>query len=281
MRRIAFFDLDGTLCNSHGNVLPTSIEAIRKFRHEGNLAFICTGRSKPEILDNILSIGFDGVIGAGGGFITINNELVFHQKLDKEIVFSMIEYFKENDIGYYIESNDGLFGSDNYVRKIQEEIKKIATREGRSFEELNQQLTWFYELVNQYDSHKIDYSNINKISFINNTVPYEVIKKKFGATCHLYHGTVSLFGPESGEIAVKGVDKERAVMQVLELLKIEKEAAIAFGDGDNDLAMFEAVGYKVAMGNGTEKLKKMADEITDTADNNGIATSFERGNWIK
>lgn len=280
MTKIAFFDIDGTLCNSSGEVLPSSLREIRKFRAEGNLAYICTGRSKPEILDSILEVGFDGVIGAGGGYVVINDEVVRHQTMPEKAVLAIIEFFKANDIGYYLESNDGLFGSENLVRKIQEELRRVCEKEGTSFEEANQKTQWFFDLTSKNDNANVDHGNVNKISFINNTIPFSEVDKEFGEEFHMYHSTVAAFGPESGEIAVKGIDKKKAIEFVLEQLKMEPKDAIAFGDGDNDIAMFEAVGYKIAMANGTDNLKAQADEVTLDADQDGIAKSFENKNWL-
>lgn len=274
MTKIAFFDIDGTLCNSAGEVLASSVQAIQRFRLDGNLAYICTGRSNPEILDSILDIGFDGVIGAGGGYIAVGDTVIQHQTMPEMAVKEIVAYFDAHDIGYYLESNDGLFGSVNVVRKIEEEVAKIARHEKVPFETLNQKMTWFYTLIADYDLDTLDYSRVNKISFINNTLSFSTIHDKYQQPFHLYHSTVPLYGPESGEIAVKGVDKKKAVEQVLRHLGLSKEDALAYGDGDNDIAMFEAVGYSVAMANGTERLKAKASAITESADEDGIALSL-------
>lgn len=279
MTKIAFFDLDGTLCNSSGEVLASSVAAIRNFRADGNLAYICTGRSKPEILDSILDVGFDGVIGAGGGYIVINDEVVSHKTLPKEAVLEIIEFFKGHDVGYYLESNDGLFGSENCERKIKEEVKKISDKEGTSFDEMSEKMQWFFDLTSNYDNDQVDHGNVNKISFINNTISFKEIDENFGEEFHMYHSTVHLFGPESGEIAVKGIDKQKAVEFVLNYLNLKKSDALAFGDGDNDVAMFAAVDYKIAMANATDTLKSISDEITKDADEDGIAFSLEKKGW--
>lgn len=279
MTKIAFFDVDGTLCTSNGEVLDSTVESIRRFRQAGNLAYICTGRSKPEIIDSILAIGFDGIIGAGGGYVSVNDKVVMHKTMPEERVLDIVAFFEKNDVGYYLESNDGLFGSENCVRKIQEEIKASTDQTGDDFESTNAKVNWFYELIHKFDEIPIDYGNVNKISFVNNTLPFSLIAERYGTDFYMYHSTVPLFGPESGEIAVKGVDKQKAVEFVLDFLTIKKSDAIAFGDGDNDLPMFEAVGYKVAMANGTDKLKASADEVTADADNDGIANSLEKARW--
>lgn len=279
MTYIAFFDVDGTLCDSSGEVLDTSRESIKKFRDEGNLAYICTGRSKPEILDDILSVGFDGVIGAGGGYVVVEDKVIKHLTMPKDSVENIVAFFKQHDIGYYLESNDGLFGSENCIRKIKEEIKTIADKTGESFKELDDKNQWFYDVLDSHKGQHIDYGNVNKISFINNTLPFSDIADTFGKQFHMYHSTVPLFGPESGEIAVRGIDKKKAVSYVLEYLDMPKNKAIAFGDGDNDISMFEAVGYGIAMDNATDKLKSIAHEVTKDADEHGIAISFEQQNW--
>ena len=255
MKKIAFFDIDGTLCDSSGQVLPSSKESIQAFRDKGNLTYICTGRSKPEILDSILEVGFDGIIGAGGGYIVINDEVVKHQTMDERIVREVLSYFKEHDIGYYLETNDGLYGSDNCVRKIREEIKTIAEKTNQDYDGLAEKVSWFEAVLEEHKNDEVDYTNVNKISFINNTVSFSDVADKFGDECYMYHSTVELFGPESGEIAVKGVDKKLAIEYVLNKLGMTKEQTIAFGAGDNDIVMFEAVDYSIALDNATDNVK--------------------------
>ena len=50
---------------------------------------------------------------------------------------------------------------------------------------------------------------------------------------------------------------------------------MAFGDGENDIAMLEYVGIGVAMGNGKEAVKEAADYVTDTVENHGIEKALK------
>ena len=45
---------------------------------------------------------------------------------------------------------------------------------------------------------------------------------------------------------------------------------------DNDIELFEAAGTSVAMGNGVEAVKKAADYVTETVDNDGAALAIEK-----
>lgn len=77
-------------------------------------------------------------------------------------------------------------------------------------------------------------------------------------------------------ITHKEATKEHAVGELLNILGLDKSEVVGVGDANNDIHLFEAVGYKVAMGNGTDKLKSMADEVIDTVDDNGLAKFIER-----
>lgn len=70
--------------------------------------------------------------------------------------------------------------------------------------------------------------------------------------------------------------KEHAIAELLKILNIDKANTIGVGDANNDIHLFRAVGHKVAMGNGTDKLKAQADEICDTVDNDGLAKIIEK-----
>jgi HAD superfamily hydrolase (TIGR01484 family) len=69
----------------------------------------------------------------------------------------------------------------------------------------------------------------------------------------------------------RSATKEHAVGELLRILGLNKDEVIGVGDADNDVHLFAGVGYKVAMGNGTNKLKSLADEVIGSVDNDGLA----------
>jgi len=74
----------------------------------------------------------------------------------------------------------------------------------------------------------------------------------------------------------KEATKEHAVGELLNILGLDKSEVIGVGDADNDVHLFEAVGHRVAMGNGTDRLKSLADEIIDSVDEDGLAKFITR-----
>ena len=70
--------------------------------------------------------------------------------------------------------------------------------------------------------------------------------------------------------------KAYGVAATLERFGLEPEEAVAFGDGENDLSMFEAVGTSVAMGNAWDSVKERATFVTNDVDDNGIYHACRR-----
>lgn len=278
MKKVIFLDVDGTLCGRDGSVPTSARNAINSARENGHRIFLCTGRSKPELIDDILEVSVDGTICAGGGYIQVGDKVLFHQVMNPEDVKEAIEYFNKNGVGYYLESNDGFMTSDNCISKIIE----LAT-DGQNETEKQKticEIQWFIDVLEKKSITDTEYKNVNKIVFINNTVEYKEIEEKFSSKFFPYRATVYMLGNESGELAIKGCNKYTSIKILEEKLNIKNEDTIAFGDSYNDIDMFNAVNYSVAMANAPKELKEIADEITNLAEDDGIYNSFMKNNLI-
>jgi hypothetical protein len=78
------------------------------------------------------------------------------------------------------------------------------------------------------------------------------------------------------EYTAQGVDKAKALKTVFEKKGFVKEDMIAFGDAENDSTMLKLAGIGVAMGNATDELKAIADDVTLSLDEDGIAVALEK-----
>ena len=77
------------------------------------------------------------------------------------------------------------------------------------------------------------------------------------------------------EFTAAGVDKGMGLKKLAELLSIPMESTMAIGDTENDLAIIEAAGIGVAMGNATDAVKARADYVTTTNTKDGVAAAIE------
>ena len=79
------------------------------------------------------------------------------------------------------------------------------------------------------------------------------------------------------EFTAKGIDKAKALDAILRPIHIKPEEVIAFGDGQNDISILTYSGHGIAMENAVDELKEIADEITLSNENDGIAhTLYEK-----
>ena len=280
MNRIFFIDVDGTLVTQKGAVPKSASEVIKAVRERGDKVFLSTGRAKSEITDDILSVGFDGIIGSGGAYIEIDDVVLLEKYMDPNEVKQLMAYFADKEVGYYLESVEGLFASDNCVDKIRSVSKRLVQSHPELFVDKEHfEPTWFFEILESSKLKQIPYDRISKVSFISEMHPFSETYETFKNDFEVYHATVFEFGPESGEIGLKDITKRTAIEYVLDYYDMEFET-IAFGDGLNDLEMFAAVDYSVAMDNAHADLKLVADEITSIAEDDGISLAFKRNKWV-
>ncbi|MCR5732712.1 MAG: Cof-type HAD-IIB family hydrolase [Sphaerochaetaceae bacterium] len=78
------------------------------------------------------------------------------------------------------------------------------------------------------------------------------------------------------EVLAKGTSKGKSVTVLSEHFGIPKEEIIAFGDFDNDIDMLKEAGLGIGMANGSKALLEVADYITLSNDEDGIATALEK-----
>ncbi|CUO90848.1 Cof-type HAD-IIB family hydrolase [Clostridium disporicum] len=273
-KKVIFLDVDGTLVNDNGVVPESAKDAVRQARNNGHYVFLCTGRSKAEIYDEIMEIGFDGVIGAAGGYIEVNNEIILHKKVNREDVEHLVNYFDKNNIDFYLESNGGLFASKNCKKTLNKLVFEGVDKDSKLYKELEKGIGQFIEAL--IEGEDLIRDDINKISFLDSETSIETIRDEFKDKFNVIHCTVPMFGENSGELSVPGVHKALAIEYLIEHLGLSKETTFAYGDGINDMEMLQYVNYGIAMGNANEALKEIACDITGTHDEDGIYNSFKK-----
>ena len=84
-KKLIFLDVDGTLTDYDNHIPASAAAAIRKARANGHRVYLCTGRSKAEIYDEIWAIGLDGMIGGNGCYAEEHGRVLFHQTLSRAV----------------------------------------------------------------------------------------------------------------------------------------------------------------------------------------------------
>ncbi|WP_270995266.1 Cof-type HAD-IIB family hydrolase [Listeria seeligeri] len=279
-KKIVFVDVDGTLVNDDGLVPESARTAITKVRNNGHQVYLCTGRSKPELYESILSIGFDGIIGAGGGYVEVDDQIIYHKKVANEDVVHMVDFFNKKKLDFYLESNGGLFASENLESHLNKLIYGDVENDPIAREKKQNNPHPFIESLT-FGEPNLYRTDVNKACFLENkAVPFEEIKKEFSGKFEVMHCTVPIFGDDSGELMVPNIHKATAIEHLLEHINRDQKDTIGIGDGMNDAEMLAFCETGIAMGNAKEELKLLADEITNSVDEDGLFASFQKNGLI-
>lgn len=275
-KKIIFLDIDGTLVTDDGWVPESAAKACIQARQNGHLIYLCTGRSKPEIYDFIMEIGFDGIIGAGGGFVELGDEMLYHKTVSTENVRHMVDFFDEREIDFYLESNGGLFASKDFLPHVELCLYGDVVNDRLAQERKTKGPHPFIEglIFGEANLYK---SDVNKACFLESkTISFADIKREFENIFDVIKCTVPVFGDESGELMVPGVHKAVAIKTLLDHLGVSRKGTLAIGDGLNDIEMFDFCETGIAMGNAKDELKSLADYITDSVSDDGLFKAFKR-----
>lgn len=272
MSKVIFLDVDGTLVNYETKIPPSAVEAVLRARANGHRVYICTGRSKAEVYQDIWDIGLDGMIGGNGSYVEHHGEVLLHQTLTLGECTEIVDWLHRKKLEFYIESNSGLFGSEDFACQGEPVIRAYAAGKGADASALTVRDA-FPEMIFGGELYRDD---VNKISYILDR--YETFSRAQAAFPALKHGTWGGKGEAAlfGDIGVKDVSKAHAIDVLLESLGLDRADTIAFGDAKIDIPMFEYCACGVCMGSGGEEAKAAADFVTDGVDEDGLYHAFVR-----
>ena len=275
MAKIIFIDVDGTLV-SYENILPPSATlAIRTARKNGHKVYICTGRSRAEVYQNIWDIGLDGMIGGNGSYVESDGKVIMHQVISLDDAKKIVDWLHSRKLEFYLESNAGLFASENFEVRGKSTMQEYSARKGKVIQTVRDA---FPEMI--FGEKNLYRDDLNKVSFILESYQdYLDAVKEFP---NLKVGTWGGAGETAlfGDIGVANIDKAHAIEVLLKYLGADRNDTIAFGDAKIDLPMFEYCKIGVAVANGGDEIKAAATFITDAVENDGLFNAFKKLNLI-
>ena len=265
---VLLLDIDGTVVNYRLEVPPGAADALRAVRGRGHLVYLCTGRSRAEIYPHLWELGVDGLIGGNGSYVEDGDLVVFHQVLDPGVVQRAVDWMLERDLGFYLECNAGLFGSDNLPEKA------AAILGGPTPENVAFVRNGFPDMIYGAREGRDD---VNKISFVlEDGIDLDALARDYAGEASIDTWSMTGNAPEFGEFGQLGIHKGGAVRRLAEHLGVTRDDLIGFGDARSDLELFAACGTSVAMGNAPDEVKAAATLVTDDVDENGLANAFVR-----
>ena len=265
--KLIFVDIDGTLTIPGENVPPESaVNAIKETQKKGNKVFICTGRN-PDMLKPLLVYGFDGIVGSGGAYVTVGDEVITDAPMTDEDKKAALDLLHKNGVFCTIEAKNGTWCDDG--------IGEFMSNAAGGNSELQRWRKAIEESLGIKSMTEYDGSPIYKIVVIcKEAAQLKETEELLGENYRFIVQEMGDSGIVNGELLSKKYDKGQGVRSVAEHLGGPIEDTYGFGDSMNDLEMIQTVGTSVCMENGAEALKKVSDIVCPAVTEDGLAKAF-------
>ncbi|MBY4796893.1 Cof-type HAD-IIB family hydrolase [Collinsella sp. AGMB00827] len=250
MIKAVFFDVDGTLASFKTHSVPPSAQAaLDELRRQGILTIIATGRSH-GLLAPELAQGFDA-------YITLNGQLCF----DGEGVFRDCPIDPKDAKTVVSQAASGA-----YDLLVLHEDSCFINRRGERVADIEKTVGITYELGDL--SLALERPIYQFCAFVTREEEAQIRE-----ACE--HVALTRWIDGFCDVVPAAGGKGYGVRATLERFGIDASEAVAFGDGENDLPMFQEVGTAVAMGDAWEQVQAQADFVTASVDEDGIWKACE------
>ncbi|MCW8382070.1 HAD family hydrolase [Streptomyces justiciae] len=257
--RLIATDLDGTLLRSDESVSDRTRAALAAATAAGAAHIVVTGRAVPWTRHILDDLGYEGLAVCGQGAQVYDagaHRLLTSVTLDRQLAGVALAKI-EAEVGplYLAASRDGLDG-------------EVLVGQGYA-------LTGDLPATPFTDSADLWTAPLNKIYIqhpeLSDDELAEAARQAAGGFVN-----VAMAGAGIVELLPLGLSKATGLSLAARRLGLKAADTIAFGDMPNDIPMFGWAARGVAMANAHEELKAVADEVTSSNEEDGIAVVLER-----
>lgn len=257
-------DMDGTLTTSEKTITPYTQEVLKKAQEKGFKLILASGRPTAGLFREakLLNLeSYDGyLLSFNGAHICSakTNETFHAQTVEEALAKRVIEEARKRNLDITLHKGNEILIERENAYKVDYEAH-ACNMEIRVVDDLTQVLDF----------------NLHKLLLSANP---DHIQEHLAELQDVFKDELSIYlsAPFYIEVVPKGIDKGASIAKLAQLHGVDASEIIAFGDERNDLTMLEYVGHGVAMGNALDEVKAIANEVTDTNDEDGVAKTLER-----
>lgn len=267
-------DIDGTLTNSKKEITPETLTALKNAQDRGIRLVLASGRPAKglsrygDLLDMWMHHGLFVCYNGARVIDCESKEVLVDVTIKQELVTAVLEHMKKFDVIPIVTYGDYMVVEDVYhcMVKNGDQDFNVVQYESR----MNN-----YRLMEVEDLAKFTNFPVNKILTAGDSdylqAHWQEMREPFKDTLSCMFTSNFYY-----EYTSLGIDKGASLTTAMAKLGIKPEECIAFGDAENDIPMLEYAGIGVAMGNARDAVKEIADEVTLSNEEDGIAHSLYR-----
>ncbi len=272
MIKAILLDIDGTLTNDKKIITPKTKAALVKVQNAGVRLAIASGRPEKGLYKFARELEMDknhGIFICYNGARVVDcqsGEVIFSHAMTTEEACAVLNHINNFDVtpiiakGDYMHTNNVFGCIIDYIGKSFNVIEYESRGNGYLLCEHKNLSEWLdFPVEKILTAGNPDYLKAH----------YKEMQKPFVQNLNCMFTSDFYF-----EYTAKGIDKGKAIDFAFKNLSIPADKMIAFGDAQNDISMLKYVGVGVAMGNASEEVKAIADEVTLDNNSDGIAESL-------
>lgn len=274
MIKLIICDIDGTLCNDKKEILSSTIDIFKKCQQHNIQIAIASGRDFMDIqpvLDQLKEVQINYVISLNGGYTKdlMTDKDYSCPYLSKDIIQRLIDFMKDPAIRFWLVEGEATYC---YAKRFYYLLETYHAIQRKLTLTLNPKLP-----LRQF--HMI--SNVKQIKHEYRKAVYEahpkVLEKIYDDLQNAFGNELEIFYSQKDAIDMmpRGINKGYGVKQLMNLLDLKEDEVMCFGDSENDISMFEAVKYGIAMENAQNIVKEKAFYITSSNNEDGIQKAIE------
>ena len=266
--KMVALDLDGTTLNSQKEISPRTIAAFQNAMRKGTHIVVSTGRTFRSLPAQLFGIeGLEYIVTSNGAHITelATRKTIYENYLPPHAVEEVVRVLRNTSFSIetfvggkaYIDSaeyedvvaNGSTYRDADYIINTRNPIPHI----------------WDYMIQNK---HQIENISIN-FEFAEDKEKWQRILERIDDI------TLTSSFKHNFEIGGANTSKAEALRFLMRRLDVEPRELMACGDSPNDIEMIKLAEIGVVVGNASEEMKSLADYVTDTNDNDGVAKAIE------
>ncbi|KAF8388878.1 hypothetical protein HHK36_025559 [Tetracentron sinense] len=286
-----FCDMDGTLLNSKGQVSSANAKALREASSRGVKVVIATGKARPSAIRAMKMVdlaGKDGIVSEFSPGVFLQGLLVygrqgreiFRRNLDSNVCREFELHGR-----LFVVSKKKLFSKlQAFLYSWEHKVPLAAFGEDRCLTLFDHPLidslhTIYHDTkaeVMPTVEHLLAAAEIQKLVFINTAEVVSTTLRPYWSEAVRDRAGVVQGQADMLEIVPFGTSKGNGVRMLLDHLGVSANEIMAIGDGENDIEMLELASLGIALSNGSEKTKVVANVIGASNDEDGVADAIYR-----
>lgn len=259
MYKMIAVDMDGTLLNSKHQLSQENLEALKKAQELGVKVIPITARAYNTIDDVVKLLNLQDAVGTQTGSIVIDpkdESVLFSNLIPAKVCKSIFEYAQQEGYLPMLHQNDKVF-------------TKMKGKYLDIFETtMDMKVDYIEDVFDIYNGEAQ-----GKILFMDEPAK---LNKLYDWLIDQYEDEI--FPAFSFDFALElcAVSKGQMMLKIADHFGILPSEIIAIGDGQNDVDMLEKAGFGVAMENAMDELKTVADFVTRSNDESGVAYAVNK-----